>query len=102
MLAYCNLRFDIENKCLIPDEEIIINKEFILDSAGDVKTRASINKFIPEDKQYLLNNFYNNINEIRSQEKKNDITHSLLHYTNSKITSRALSPFLSVILIILV
>lgn len=75
ILAYRNLRFDIENKCLIPDEEVLINKEFILDGAGDVKTRASINKFIPEDKQYLLDNFYNNINEIKQviREYNNNI-----------------------------
>jgi len=67
ILAYRPLVLDFEHKCLISaSEEVYKNSEFILDNnTNNVKEVMSINKFIPEDKQYLLDDFYHNLNEIK-------------------------------------
>ena len=60
ILAYKNLRLDIKNKKLVPDEEITINYEFIVNKEKDIESRMSISKFLAEDDQYLLKDFEKN------------------------------------------
>ena len=55
VLAYYNLLLDIENKCLIPTNDLIINKEFSYDvDTNDAKNIESIYRYLPEEEYYLL------------------------------------------------
>ena len=60
ILAYKNLRLDIKNRRLVPDEEITINYEFLVSKGKDIENRMSISKFLAEDDQYLLKDFEKN------------------------------------------
>lgn len=65
VLAYRELKLDINKKQLIPGEEIIINSEFAFDSdTNNSKNVMSILKFIPEESLDLLNDFEKNEKEI--------------------------------------
>lgn len=56
VLAYKKLELDIENKRLVINDEVVVNREFI-----DDERRFSILKYIPEDSFYLIDNFEENI-----------------------------------------
>lgn len=59
VLAYKKLDLDVENKRLVIDKELVVNREFI-----DDDKRFSILKYISEDSSYLIDDFEDNLEDI--------------------------------------
>ncbi len=89
VLAYRPLKLDLEIKSLVPDKEIIINKEFILDpDSNDVRKKESIYRYIPEDKYYLINDFENHKDEIIAIIREHNDTKNSSYKNEVKIDTR--------------
>lgn len=76
ILAYRNIKLDIRNKRLIADKEILVNKEFQMDSDnGEIIYKESIHKYIPEDRMDLLENV---------EKNKQEILETIRQYNNTR------------------
>lgn len=79
VLAYRELLLDIKNKRLVPDIDVIINKEFSFSADdGSINNVESIFRYIPEEDYCLLDDVKTNLHAI---------TESIHKYNNTKISS---------------
>lgn len=93
ILAYQKLLFDIENKCLIPSEQIYVNKEFCYDGESkEVRYVESIHKYLAEEDYHLLENIKENIEKIKKAIMKYNKTRVASYHNEVKIDRR---PFIA-------
>lgn len=93
ILAYQKLLFDIENKCLIPSEQIYVNKEFCYDGESkEVRYVENIHKYLAEEDYHLLENIKENIEKIKKAIMKYNKTRVASYHNEVKIDRR---PFIA-------